>query len=161
MSSSSIRVGLALGGGRRKIQRGGLSWAQSSSAAAVSPIGERLRLSQRSRRPAAVSVSPTPTISDIEAGPLSFLSARQTMILATVAMVAVLVVLGLVRSNHQAVSHSYQLSHLTQQKLNLLETNRQLKAELAKVSSLAHLETVALETLGLVVPQKGQIVVID
>lgn len=83
------------------------------------------------------------------------------MILATVAMVAVLVVLGLVRSNHQAVSHSYQLSHLTQQKLNLLETNRQLKAELAKVSSLAHLETVALETLGLVVPQKGQIVVID
>ena len=108
-----------------------------------------------------IAGTPVASISDIDSGPLSFLSARQTMLLATVALVSVLVVWGLMRSNHQAVAHSYELSHLTQKKVTLLEDNRQLKAELARVSSLVHLESAAASTLGLVVPQNGQIVVID
>lgn len=165
MSLSSIRVGLPVDGGRRQNQRGGLKWiAGSRPQKKTADRGLSLRRSAQARpdRPSAtVSAAPVMSISDIESGPLSFLSSRQTMLLATVALVAVLVVWGLVRSNHQAIAHSYELSHLTQQKLNLLEANRQLQSELSRVSSLVHLEEAAHSALGLITPEKGQIVVID
>ncbi len=77
------------------------------------------------------------------------------------AAAAIFVVGLLVRSNHLAVSHSYEISELTQNKMDLLEVNRQLKTELAQVSSLEHLEKAARETLGLITPRQGQIVVIE
>jgi hypothetical protein len=98
---------------------------------------------------------------NLAADPLSFLSGRHFLALATLALVGVMLVWGLVRSNHVAVAHSYEISDLTQQKLRLLETNRQLNTELARVSSLQQLEDAARGQLGLVTPKQGQIVVID
>jgi hypothetical protein len=59
------------------------------------------------------------------------------------------------------VAYGYEISGLTQTRLKALESNRQLKMELAQVTSLDQLEAVAKTALGLVVPQQGQIVVIE
>jgi cell division protein FtsB len=98
---------------------------------------------------------------NISAKPLSYLSARNFFVLFGVALVTIFVVGIMVRSNHLAVSHSYEISELTQHKMDLLETNRQLKTELAQVGSLEHLEKAARKSLGLITPRQGQIVVIE
>jgi hypothetical protein len=76
-------------------------------------------------------------------------------------LTVLLLVWGMVQSNHQAVAYSYELSELTQEKLRVLEINRQLKAELARTGSLDQLEIAARQKAGLITPKQGQIVVID
>ncbi len=92
---------------------------------------------------------------------LVFLSTQKFLLLSLAVLLLVGVTAGLVRSNHQAVAHSYKISELTQMKLKLLETNRRLKTDLAKVSSLDELETRARVDLNLITPKQGQIVVLD
>lgn len=118
------------------------------------------RVISRSRKAQAGS-DPITAPAKIAEKPLSFLSARNFFVLFAVAAISIFVVGLMVRSNHLAVSHSYEISELTQEKMDLLEINRQLKTELAEVGSLEHLEKAARETLGLISPQKGQIVVIE
>ena len=100
-------------------------------------------------------------VPDLEIQPLPLLSTRHFLILSAIALASVLLVWGLVRSNHTSVALSYEISALTLEKLALQEINRQLKTELTGVGSLAHLEEAARDVLGLITPNQGQIVVID
>ncbi|KXS55655.1 MAG: hypothetical protein AMR96_07060 [Candidatus Adiutrix intracellularis] len=98
---------------------------------------------------------------NLAAAPLSFLSARHFFVLSAVFMAAIFLVWGLIYSNHLSVAMSYEISDLTQRKLELLEINRQLKTELAQIGSLGQLEEAARSVLGLITPSQGQIVVIN
>jgi len=114
----------------------------------------------RSSAPAAPEAA-APEIQTFEARPLPLLPLRHFFILSTFVFLAILLVWGLVRSNHLSVALSYEISALTREKQELQEKNRQLKTELTKIGSLAHLEQVARNVLGLITPNQGQIVVIE
>ena len=160
MSSSRIMVGLPLEKSR-SVSRGG--WRKWQLSARREPV---LSQSKLVRPPAAAPsepVAPQETLPalDLEAQPLSFLSVRHFFILSAIVLLSVLLVWGLVRSNHLSVALSYEISALTLEKLALQEINRQLKTELTGVGTLAQLEEAARDVLGLITPNQGQIVVID
>ncbi len=161
MSISRVMVGLPIDRPNGRT-RGGLKWSgqtrstkdRSGGVRLAKPVSAKPKLAP----PPAAATLVTPNRA---AAPLSFLSARHFLVLAALVLAGVMLVWGLVRSNHTAVAHSYEISDLTQQKLRLLETNRQLNTELARVSSLHQLEELARGKLGLITPKQGQIVVID
>lgn len=68
--------------------------------------------------------------------------------------------LFLVWTNHQSIRMGYVISGLHQERVRLLELNRELKVELANLTSLDRLEQRAREDLGLVVPQPEQVQVV-
>jgi len=161
MTISRVKVGLPMGSSRTRAS-GAMKWNGKTRSKKESS-SPRIRLT----RPESVRVAPEtrfeaqPALPDIAAPPLSFLSLRNFCLLVALAMMVVLLVWGMVRSNHQAINHGYEIYELTQKKTRLLETNRRLNAELIRVSSLDQLEKVARENLGMITPQQGQIVVID
>lgn len=161
MATSSVKVGRPLSGPTRRT-RGELAWVRpgrfSSGQAASRPLSREAAFRLRA---GDSSVDIALAAPDMVVPALSSLSLRQFLTLAGLGTGLVLLILGLVISSHLAVSHSYDLSDLIQQKIGLVEVNRQLKTELARVSSLDQLEVVARETLSLVTPRPGQIVVID
>jgi hypothetical protein len=161
MSLSSVKVGRPLESSRRGLGRSRLRWKPGGPAPRErSSKGLSLSLARKNPAPAAAR-DEAPPLAHISGGPLRFMSVGHFFALAAAALVSVLLILGMVRANHAAVAYSYEISELTEHKLNLMEINRQLKTELAQVSSLAQLEETARETLGLVVPRQGQIVVIE
>jgi len=98
---------------------------------------------------------------DLEVQPPSLLPIRHFFILSAISLVVILLVWGLVRSNHLSVALSYEISALAQERLELQEANRRLKTELTGVGSLAQLEEAARNVLGLITPNQGQIVVVE
>ena len=160
MSVSRVKVGLPLDSPRAKVA-GAMKW--SASPRPRREAAPRLRLERvGSRRPAVETETAAPQATpDISAAPLTFLSSGHFAFLAGLVVLVLLLVWGMVQSNHQAVAYSYELSALTQEKLRVLEVNRQLKAELARIGSLDQLEIAAREKAGLITPKQGQIVVID
>lgn len=155
MPIARVKVGLPIDKPRGKTR---MSWSPLSVRRPVPGPG---RVLNKTRAGARTAASPETAPANISAKPLAFLSARDFFVLFAAAAAAIFVVGLLVRSNHLAVSHSYEISELTQTKMDLLEVNRQLKTELAQVASLEHLEKAARETLGLITPRQGQIVVIE
>ena len=161
MSSSRIMVGLPLEK-PRSVSRGG--WRRWSGRPPTSR--ETVLQTKLVRPPAAASGQPaasqeTLPALDLEVTPLPLLPTRHFLVLSAVVFVAILLVWGLVRSNHSSVALSYEISALTLEKLTLQEVNRQLKTELTGVGSLAQLEEAARNVLGLITPNQGQIVVIE
>jgi cell division protein FtsL len=57
----------------------------------------------------------------------------------------------------QTVNLSYDIAKAQKQKRELLETNKQLRIQLANLKSPERIEGIALTTLGLRPPEKGQI----
>ncbi|GHV56293.1 hypothetical protein FACS189460_0820 [Deltaproteobacteria bacterium] len=150
-------MGQPLDGPPRTLSRGGWQWgagarSRKEAARPVKPVFAPAAV------PAGPAVRPLP---DLAAGPLSFLPVRHFFLLTALLLAVILLTWGLVRSNHLSVALSYEISELTQRKLNLLETNRQLKTELTRLGSLDQLEKAARSTLGLITPNQGQIVVIE
>lgn len=159
MSISRVKVGQALGGSRFRTAVG-MKWDGGSRVRRASSL--KLRQGKVSPpRPEIDIMIVQPTVPDIVTPPLSFLPLRNFCVLAGLALMVILLVLGMVRSNHQAVAYSYEISELTQKKLRLMETNRRLSSELASVSALPQLERASRVHLNLISPQQGQIVVID
>lgn len=64
-------------------------------------------------------------------------------------------------SNHQSVQLGYSIADLHKEHNSLLEKNRQLKFELANLTSPARLEEVSRSALGLTAPQPHQVQVIE
>ena len=129
------------------------------------PVRREPELKLRSVRPPG-SESPEPDADNtpqpsFEALPLPLLSIRHFFILSAILAITVLLVWGLVRSNHLSVALRYEISALTKEKLDFQEQNRQLKTELAAIGSLGQLEEAARNVLGLITPNQGQIVVIE
>ena len=161
MSFSRIMVGLPLEK-PRSVSRG--VWRRWSGK---SPVRQEPHLETRLARPPATApsgpVAPQETLPalDLETQPLPLLPIRHFLVLNIIVVAAVLLVWGLVRSNHSSVALSYEISALTSEKLALQEINRQLKTELTGVGSLAQLEEAARDVLGLITPNQGQIVVIE
>lgn len=163
MPTSRIRVGNSVNNSPKKTRgRGELAWAGKASPGSTRSGVRSLKRETASRNRAGENLfdialaAPSMVVPD-----LSSLSLRKFLVLSGLGMGLVLVILGLVLSSHMAVSHSYDLSGLIQDKIRLVEVNRQLKTELARFSSLDQLEVVARETLSMVTPQQGQIVVIE
>ena len=140
--------------------RGGLNWRSKAGASPSRPSLVRPNRETFSRS-GVDSGATTFGSPDITPQILNNLSPRGFAIAISLGIVSIFLILGLVLSSHLAVAHSYDLSDLTQQKLRLLEVNRQLKTELARTSSLDQLEIAARQNLGLITPIQGQIVVID
>ncbi|MDR1486984.1 MAG: hypothetical protein LBT62_03160 [Deltaproteobacteria bacterium] len=61
--------------------------------------------------------------------------------------------------NHNRLGR--EVSRLTNEKVRLTEINRELKADMARLTVFEDLDVVARESLGLVTPSKGQIVIIE
>lgn len=159
MSISRVKVGQSLGGSRFRTAVG-MKWDGGARVRRASSL--KLRQGKASGSRPEPEPAPGPQAApDIPTSPLSFLSVRNFCILAGLALVVILLVLGMVRSNHQAVAYSYEISELTQKKLQLLEENRSLSSELAQASSLPQLEKAVRNGLNLISPKQGQIVVID
>ena len=161
MASPRIMVGLPLED-PRSVSRGGWRKWPAVGRAGRGPI----RQSRPVRNSAAVASEPAGPNEDmsapeLEARPLPLLPIRHFLILSAIMLIVILLAWGLVYSNHLSVALSYEISAMTQEKLSLQETNRQLKTELARVGSLAQLEEAARDVLGLITPNQGQIVVID
>jgi len=137
-----------------------MKWEDSSRVKRTSSLKLRQDKTSAPRAEPETAVAPL-AVPDMVIPPLSFLSVRNFCVLAGLALVVILLVLGMVRSNHQAVAYSYEISELTQAKLRLIEANRRLSSELSALSSLPQLEKAARNNLNLIRPQNGQIVVID
>jgi|GEM_PF-1720138 len=162
MFASRVKVGQPLGGSRFRTTVG-MKWEGGTRVRRASSLKLRQGKASAPRsRPQPESPAMPQAVPDIPTPPLSFLSVRNFCVLAGLALVVILLVLGMVRSNHQAVAYSYEISELTQKKLQLLEENRSLSSELAQASSLPQLEKAVRNSLKkLIRPQQGQIVVID
>lgn len=159
MSVSRIKVGIPLDNSRKLIHG---SWKWGVKTRAKKETGSRIRLLKSASVSPKVTSSPeNQVMPDLAAAPLSFLSARYFFGLSAVFMAAIFLVWGLIYSNHLSVALSYEISDLTQRKLELLEINRQLKTELAQIGSLGQLEETARSVLGLITPSQGKIVVIN
>jgi cell division protein FtsL len=159
MSVSRIKVGLPLDS-PRNLSHASWKWG-AKTRAKKEPVSRPRLVKSAPAPPKAASPPENQAVPDLAAAPLSFLSARHFFVLSAVFMAAIILVWGLVRSNHLSVALSYEISDLTQRKLDLLEVNRQLKTELAQIGSLGQLEEAARSVLGLITPSQGQIVVID
>lgn len=161
MSISRVKVGQPLGGSRFRTAVG-MKWDGGTRVRRASSLKLRQGKASAPRSRPEPEPAPMPqAVPDIPTSPLSFMSVRNFCILAGLALVVILLVLGMVRSNHQAVAYSYEISELTQRKLQLLEENRSLSSELAQASSLPQLEKAVRNGLNLISPKQGQIVVID
>ena len=73
------------------------------------------------------------------------------------ALMLVAFAMAYVWTNHRAVQVGYEISALHQEQTRLTEMNRKFRAELANLTSLERLETVAKTQLGLVQPSKDQV----
>lgn len=162
MSSSRVKVGLPLRSSRSRAV-GAMKWDGKSRYVSKKESPPKIRLTRLEpvRKAPEAGYEAQASVPDFATPPLSFLSLRNFCLLAGLAAMMVLLVWGMVSSNHQAVNHGYEIYELTQKKTRLLESNRRLNAELISVSSLDQLEKVARENLGMITPQQGQIVVID
>ena len=83
---------------------------------------------------------------------------RELLALLLCALPPMGVLFGAVWTNLEAFRLGYQVERLQKQKEGLLEKQRQLEMERARVSALARVEGVARERLGLVTPGRGQVV---
>jgi cell division protein FtsL len=68
--------------------------------------------------------------------------------------------IGYVWSNFEKTQIGYDLSQLKKEGMRLREINRKLRLELAILKSPQHLETLAIEKLGLKQPSPEQIVIL-
>ena len=164
MSISRVKVGQPLGGSKPSA-RHGFKWSGQARSQKTGSVS-RLRLTREVKGGArtmesSVSMDVPQEAPDIADGPLSFLTARQFCALILVTLTTVMLVWGMISSNHKAVGHSYEISKLTKRKTELLEVNRRLNADLARLGTLDQLEIAARDNLGLITPRQGQIVVID
>jgi len=160
MFSSRVMVGLPLEKPRsagRGLWRKGPVWPPVQRT----PVVKQARRPQAAVPSAAGAFMEAGPARDSEARPLPLLSVRCFLLLFAIVLAAVILVWGLVRSNHLSVALSYEISALSQEKLKLQEINHQLKTELTVVGSLAQLEEAARDILGLITPNQGRIVVIE
>ncbi len=160
MSISRVKVGQPLDGPGLRAP-GGFKWSENTRSKKNSPSRLNLSRAASGKRAAEPAELPALAVPDIADAPLSFLPFRQFLVLLGLGVVVIFLVLAMVKSNHRAVAYSYEISGLTEEKVRLVELNRQLNAQLAEVGSLALLEKVARENLGMTIPKEGQIVVIE
>ena len=93
---------------------------------------------------------------------ISFLAQGNRFFFAfSTALVLMLCALVFVWTNHQFVSLGYQIGALQKERSDLMELNRKYKLELANLTSLDRLETLAKKELGLIIPAPRQIQVIE
>jgi len=84
--------------------------------------------------------------------------------LILVALIAGFVSIGsclfYVWSHHQMISLGYETSQTIRQERELLEKNKKLRLELAALKSPSRIERIALQELGMVRPQKEQLIIV-
>ncbi len=83
---------------------------------------------------------------------------RELLALLLCALPPMAVLFGAIWTNLETFRLGYQIERLQKQKEGLLEKQRQLEMERARVSALARVEGVARDRLGLVTPGRGQVV---
>ncbi len=83
---------------------------------------------------------------------------RELIALLLCALPPMAFLFGAIWTNLETFRLGYQVESLEKQKEGLLEKQRQLEMERARVSALARVEGVARQRLGLVTPGRGQVV---
>ena len=63
-------------------------------------------------------------------------------------------------SHHQMISLGYETSQASREEQELVEKNKKLRLELAALKSPSRIERIALQELGLVIPQKEQLIIV-
>jgi cell division protein FtsL len=92
---------------------------------------------------------------------ISFLSAKNFIVVAVLAAIVVMALLVVIRLSHRQTELGIEISRLTKYQVQLKEENRRLKIEMARLASLDDVENLARSELGMVSPSQGQIFVID
>ncbi|MGQ9693266.1 MAG: cell division protein FtsL [Thermodesulfobacteriota bacterium] len=86
---------------------------------------------------------------------------RHLLILAMIiAFLVITCSLFYVWANQQRVSLGYEISRVSEEAQELIEENKKLRLELAALKSPDRLEKKALQELGFVTPQNGQIIIV-
>ena len=84
--------------------------------------------------------------------------------LVAVALVVAMVFIGCslfyVWSHHQGIALGYATSQATLEEQKLLQENKRLRLELAALKSPSRIERLAVKELGLVQPQKEQLIIV-
>ena len=83
---------------------------------------------------------------------------RELLALLLSALAPMAVLFAAIWTNLETFRLGYQIERLQKQKEVLVERQRQLEMERARISALSRVENVARERLGLVTPVRGQIV---
>lgn len=68
--------------------------------------------------------------------------------------------LSYVWSHHQIIALGYEVSQAAREEQELLQENKKLRLELAALKSPARIERMASRDLGLVAPQKEQLIIV-
>jgi cell division protein FtsL len=83
---------------------------------------------------------------------------RELLALLLSALPPMVVLFAAIWANLETFRLGYQIERLQKQRESLVEKQRQLETERARVSALARVEEVARERLGLVTPRREQVV---
>ena len=83
---------------------------------------------------------------------------RELLALLLSALAPMAVLFAAIWTNLETFRLGYQIERLQKQKETLVERQRQLEMERARISALSRVENVARERLGLVTPVRGQLV---
>jgi len=83
---------------------------------------------------------------------------RELLALLLSALPPMVVLFAAIWANLETFRLGYQVERLQKQRESLVEKQRQLETERARVSALARVEEVARERLGLVTPRREQVV---
>jgi hypothetical protein len=143
-------------GRAREAERGGggPSWRDAQRAA---------RLERAARDRGKAQKAPTDEDSLLDVAPEerpTHLPGRRFMGLTILCGIVVLFLLSLIGLEIRHDRLGREVSGLTSRKVALMEENRRQRAEMARLTVVEGLERVARESLGLVSPAEGQIVII-
>jgi cell division protein FtsL len=81
-------------------------------------------------------------------------------VVLVLALVFVACSLFYVWSHHQIISLGYETSAAAQEERELLQENKKLRLELAELKAPGRIERIAARDLGLVTPQKEQLIIV-
>jgi hypothetical protein len=141
-------------GAERRGGEGGPSWRDVQKSA-------RLEWAAREREKGQKAPSDEDSLLDVAADERpSHLPGKRFMgvaVMCAAFVLSLLVLIGL-EIRHDKIGR--EVSRLTSRKVALMEENRGRRAEMARLTVVDDLETVARESLGLASPAEGQIVII-
>jgi hypothetical protein len=130
----------------------GPSWKNMEFKGAKEAMAKRESLSLEAAKDRPLELDPDERPTQLSVG--RFVSIT---VLVFVVFLSLLVIIGL-QVRHLRLGR--EVYDLNSKRVGLMEKNRHYRAEMAKITVVGDLEVVARETLGLVTPDKGQIVII-
>ncbi len=106
-----------------------------------------------------IAVTRVPRVQE-KASPATGVDRNLVFVALVVALVFLACSLLYVWAHHQIISLGYEISKTAQEEQTLLQDNKKLRLELAGLKTPRRIESMALNDLGFVKPQKEQLIIV-